>query len=498
VIARKQSTTTYPVQFLMVDSTDHVTAETGLSPTVTISKNGAAYGAASGAVTEVGNGVYAYAGNALDRDTLGELMIHAEATGADKVDMKVLITSYDPFVDIASILADTGTDGVIVASGTVTTLTNLPAAPTDWLTGAAVKADAVTKLQANLALEATLTAIKGAGWDTQTLTQIHDDIVNGFDGESLSQITGDWTDGGRLDLLIDAIKAKTDTIVALTAQTVWEYATRVLTAGTNIDLSALATATDLATVDTVVDAIKAKTDNLPADPADDSDIDSQLAAIKAVVDNVHDTDLPAVKAETASILEDTGTTLDGIVDAIKVKTDQLTFTTAAKVDATATVDSSAFSTIAGNVWSHPIRTLTNQGIEATTPASGDPLEVYRDTTISFTLTGLAGMTGYTKIWFTVKEDLEDLDTAAVLQIATTDGLKYLDGSATVTDDDGTLEPDVNAGTAVIKLQQASAALLPVYAAYPIPWDLKMLNAGIVSRLAEGTMYIKSTPTRSIS
>jgi len=175
VIARKQSTTTYPVQFLMVDSTDHVTAETGLSPTVTISKNGAAYGAASGAVTEVGNGVYSYAGNASDRDTLGELMIHAAATGADNVDMKVLITSYDPFVDIASILADTGTDGVVLKAaglnadavtkiqsglatptnitagtlttvGTATNLTNLPTMPTDWVTAAGLKADAVAEI----------------------------------------------------------------------------------------------------------------------------------------------------------------------------------------------------------------------------------------------------------------------------------------------------------------------------------------------------------------
>lgn len=39
---------------------------------------------------------------------------------------------------------------VIVDSGTVTTLTSLPAAPTDWLTAAAVKADAVTKIIADV------------------------------------------------------------------------------------------------------------------------------------------------------------------------------------------------------------------------------------------------------------------------------------------------------------------------------------------------------------
>jgi len=48
--------------------------------------------------------------------------------------------------------------------------------------------------------------------------------------------------------------------------------------------------------DAEVTAIKAKTDNLPADPADDSDIDAQLAAIKT---------------DSAAILLDTGT--DGVI-----------------------------------------------------------------------------------------------------------------------------------------------------------------------------------------
>ena len=76
-----------------------------------------------------------------------------------------------------------------ITAGTITTttnLTNLPAITANWLTAAGIDATAVTKLQANLALEATLTAIKGVGWSTETLAAI---VV-----------------------LIDAIKAKTDTI----------------------------------------------------------------------------------------------------------------------------------------------------------------------------------------------------------------------------------------------------------------------------------------------
>lgn len=65
-------------------------------------------------------------------------------------------------------------------------------------------------------------------------------------------------------------------------------------------------------------------------------------------------DVAAVKAETAAIVQDTGTdipaaltTLGGYVDteiaAIKAKTDQLTFTTPNKVDATASVDTAAIA-----------------------------------------------------------------------------------------------------------------------------------------------------------
>ena len=66
---------------MMVDDTDHISGKTGLTPTVTLSKNGGGFNAASGAVTELGGGLYALAGNATDRNTLGELWIHAEATG---------------------------------------------------------------------------------------------------------------------------------------------------------------------------------------------------------------------------------------------------------------------------------------------------------------------------------------------------------------------------------------------------------------------------------
>jgi hypothetical protein len=81
-----QSTSARALVFFMASSTDHVTGATGLSPTVTLSKNGGAFGAASGAVTEISSGWYQLAGNATDSNTLGALALHATATGADPAD----------------------------------------------------------------------------------------------------------------------------------------------------------------------------------------------------------------------------------------------------------------------------------------------------------------------------------------------------------------------------------------------------------------------------
>lgn len=95
---RQQNSTTYPIPFFMADDIDHISGETGLVPTVTICKSGAlAFGAAAGTVTEAGNGWYWLAGNAVDRNTLGELLIHASAANADPTDISCMIVNYNPF-----------------------------------------------------------------------------------------------------------------------------------------------------------------------------------------------------------------------------------------------------------------------------------------------------------------------------------------------------------------------------------------------------------------
>lgn len=91
-----QSSTAYPLVFLMISSSDHITGLTGATVTVTISKNGGAFASPSGAVTEIGNGWYKVAGNATDTGTLGPLLLHATATGADPTDMMFPVVAINP------------------------------------------------------------------------------------------------------------------------------------------------------------------------------------------------------------------------------------------------------------------------------------------------------------------------------------------------------------------------------------------------------------------
>jgi hypothetical protein len=212
-----------------------------------------------------------------------------------------------------------------------------------------------------------------------------------------NELQTDLVNGGRLDLIVDAIKAKTDNLPASPAATsdipsaatisdaVWDEATSGHTGGgstgkaltdanngtpptaasirTEIDsnstqLAAIVADTneiqlelaDGGRTDLLIDGIAAKTTNLPSDPADQSAVESAITsatsslALQASVDDLEgrltatragyldnlSAGAVALEATAQSILTDTGTTLDGkidtidgIVDAIKLKTDNL-------------------------------------------------------------------------------------------------------------------------------------------------------------------------------
>lgn len=70
------------LMFLMVDATDRSTEETGLSPTVYLSKAGGAFAATTNSATEVSAGWYKVTLTATETGTDGELALYATGTGA--------------------------------------------------------------------------------------------------------------------------------------------------------------------------------------------------------------------------------------------------------------------------------------------------------------------------------------------------------------------------------------------------------------------------------
>ena len=156
---------------------------------------------------------------------------------------------------------------------------------------------------------------------------------------------------------IDAFTAAPE--VGDIANAVWDEATSGhTTSGTfgeqcknDIDAILVDTGTTLdnaiGVVDGNVDLILADTAEMQGDLANGGRLDLLVDAILADTATLgapagasHAADIAALKAETAAILVDTGTTLDGeistidtVVDAIKVQTDKLAFTVTNQVDA---------------------------------------------------------------------------------------------------------------------------------------------------------------------
>ena len=112
---------TQPLVFLLVSASDHITGVTGASPTVTLSKSGGAFTPPGGAVSEIGDGWYKLAPNPGDANTLGPLVLHATATGADPVDTQYTVVNYSPTVFVPGVptVSPTGVASLVPTFETV-------------------------------------------------------------------------------------------------------------------------------------------------------------------------------------------------------------------------------------------------------------------------------------------------------------------------------------------------------------------------------------------
>ena len=249
-----------------------------------------------------------------------------------------------------------------------------------------------------VALEDTLTAIKGAGWTTETLKVIHSYLS---DNAVWSETTYEnLIDDGRIDQLIDAIKAKTD--------------------------------------------------NLPVDPADDSDLDTAIAAVKTVVDDL-ETRLTAARAGYLDNLSAGAVALEATLTAIKG---------AGWTNETLVAMMTAINLILGD-------TGTDIPALLTALASFIAANV-NDSVNSGTITQIRGNTwdfplpnvvlGATKQWFAIKRKKSDPDSAALLLMNSHDGVTVLNGAPYATGANGTLT--LVGTTLTIHLEAAASALIP--------------------------------------
>jgi len=143
-----------------------------------------------------------------------------------------------------------------------------------------------------------------------------------------NELQTDWTNGGRLDLLVDAILADTNEL-----QTDWVN-------GGRLDLlvdAILADTSELqgdwhndGRLDVLLDAILADTNELQTDWTNGGRLDQLIDAIKAVTDDWADAGrldaiLDDIKADTNELQTDwtNGGRLDLLIDAIKANTDDL-------------------------------------------------------------------------------------------------------------------------------------------------------------------------------
>lgn len=213
--------TTQSIRFgPFLDSTDGVTPETGLTiaqADMQLSKDGGAFAqkSAAGNATHDTDGWYSTSLSTTDTDTNGILELQINVAGSLPVWKTYTVipaASYDALVtnglnDIAA--TEIVSSGAITTSGgavsTVTTLTNLPAIPANWLTAAGIAAS----------------ALDGKGdWNIgKTGYSLTQTFPANFASQSI-------TAGGLVD------------ITQAAADKAWSTTTRVLTAGTNLnDLS---------------------------------------------------------------------------------------------------------------------------------------------------------------------------------------------------------------------------------------------------------------------
>lgn len=520
MIYLKQSTAVTIKIGPFLDDTDGKTAETGLSiatADVRLSKNGGANGAKNSTTATSHNelGYYNVHLSATDTNTLGALKVMVSKEGALPVWADFMVVHakvYDALFStgLVELIAayDKAKDDVLTPLATVDSLVDTLI---DRLTDA--RATFLDKLDIGdgntIALENTLTDIKGVGWlqSNHSLKEIATDTLNAYNMSVsvynlLGEITGlDWEDNQvTLPEILQAIEdieisggdniaAQIRAAVGLALANLDTQLSGILTQASEANHNAENAFEEVLGIagklETAKDDIVSAMPTIPSDYATEA---NATANKNAVINSI-----PVVPNDYAK--EATLTAgIDDVLEAIEDK------------PVTPVTDLSnlelSIDNLPHRIWAWTVRTLTNPALITPRPGAEGAITLYRSATGRIEFNGLADLDIADKIWFTAKESNSLADNQAILQVEKTAGLVYL--YKTNPDDIDNIANNINASLTVIEnnvsiiLSPEASLRLPVMSIQPIHWDLKIRTEdGDVKILVYGEMYIQSTPTETI-
>lgn len=146
----------------------------------------------------------------------------------------------------------------------------------------------------------------------------------------------------------------------------------------------------------------------------------------------------------------------------------------------------------------PIDVSLTNSTTVVSAVSGGVINAYRGSTWSFNLV-IGNISGFSKLWFTVKNGINDSDAQSVVQIEQSAGLLVLNGSSTVTTGDGSITVNnATTGSITITLKPSSSSHIAI--ATGINYDVKVLVGAVVSIMADGRgkMNVLGDVTRKTS
>ena len=125
----------------------------------------------------------------------------------------------------------------------------------------------------------------------------------------------------------------------------------------------------------------------------------------------------------------------------------------------------------------------------------------RGDTVTIALTGIGALTGYVSLDFTIKADVGDLDSAAILRVrknasGLTDGLITLNGATATTAAQANIAiNDVGLGNITITLtDDCTAQFTPRRG---LVYDVQMITATATKTMTEGDATITGDVTRTL-